>query len=539
MDGNLLYYGDNLDVLQRYVKDESVDLVYLDPPFNSNATYNLLFAQRDGTQAAAQIEAFEDTWIWDTAASAAFHEVVTGGGAVAQVMVALQRLLGERTDMLAYLSMMAPRLLELRRVLKPTGSIYLHCDPAASHYLKLLMDAIFHPTNFRNEIVWKRFNFHADAHRFGRVTDRILFYTASQEYTFNVQRAPFSAAYEAAKFTHVDEAGRRYRLDNLNPPGGRGPVYEFNGVTKAWRVTREHMLELEKEGRVYTGSRVAQLKRYLDELDGQAVHELWNDIPPINPRAKERLGYPTQKPEALLERIIEASSNEEDVVLDPFCGCGTAVAAAEGLNRRWIGIDITYLAVGLIKKRLMEHYPGIHFDVVGAPTTTEDAKVLAESDPYQFQFWVMDLIGAGGSRKEGPDRGIDGRLFFTEGAGEAKEIIVSVKAGRLQPTFVDALLGVLQKEGAEMGALISFNEPTRAMREIAASAGFYESSGWGKFPRLQLRTVTELLAGKDIEYPRTRGANVTYKRAQAKQVSGGDQLALVAEGEPDEPYETP
>ena len=254
--------------------------------------------------------------------------------------------------MQSYLTMMAVRLLEMRRVLKPTGSIYLHCDPTVSHYLKLLMDAIFVAKNFQNEILWKRFNFHADARRFGRVSDTVLFYSNSDSYTFNRQRVPFSNEYVTSKFKHRDENGRRFRLNDLNPPGGRGPIYEFHGVTKPWRYTEDNMRELERQGRIYHKSRIPQLKRYLDELDGQAVHNLWTDISPINPMAKERVGYLTQKPLALLERIINASSNEGDMVLDPFAGCATACVAAEKLGRQWVGIDLSPVAYTLVQERL-------------------------------------------------------------------------------------------------------------------------------------------------------------------------------------------
>ena len=278
-------------------------------------------------------------------------------GLIADEQPAIARLLDASNwahgkGMQSYLTMMAVRLLEMRRVLKPTGSIYLHCDPTASHYLKLLMDAIFVAKKFQNEILWKRFNFHADARRFRRVSDTVLFYSNSDSYTFNRQRVPFSNEYVTSKFKHRDENGRRFRLNDLNPPGGRGPIYEFHGVTKPWRYTEDNMRELERQGRIYHKSRIPQLKRYLDELDGQAVHNLWIDISPINPMAKERVGYPTQKPLALLERIINASSNEGDMILDPFAGCATACVAAEKLGRQWVGIDLSPVAYTLVQERL-------------------------------------------------------------------------------------------------------------------------------------------------------------------------------------------
>jgi DNA modification methylase len=516
-----LYYGDNLPILREYIADESVNLVYLDPPFNSNADYNVLYREHTGGRAAAQVQAFKDTWEWAEAAPTYF-ETVRQGGPVSEALQGFRRLLGD-TPMLAYLAMMAPRLVELRRVLAPTGSLYLHCDSTASHYLKLLLDAIFGPTNFRNEIVWKRFNFHADARRFGRVTDRILFYTKGPDFLFNRLRAPFSDEYVADKFTHVDNDGRRFRLSDLNPPHGRGPVYEFNGVTKPWRFTEDRMLKLAEEGRIYTASRVAQLKRFLDELPGQAVHELWTDIAPINPQAKERLGYQTQKPEALLERIVAASSNEGDTVLDPFCGCGTAIAASQKMGRRWIGIDITHLAITLIKRRLAESFPEAPaYRVIGEPTAVPDAEQLARENPYQFQWWALGLVGArpvADEQRKGADRGIDGRLFFHDDptTGDTKQIVLSVKAGHTGPDHVRDLLGVLDSERAQIGVLISMQPPTKAMRDAAASAGDYHSP-WGRHPRIQLLTVADLLAGRRIDYPPEQQVNVTYRRAPRSRV---------------------
>ena len=338
-----LFVGDNLDVM-RGMNSGSVDLIYLDPPFNSNQNY----AAPIGSAAAGA--AFKDTWTLDDVDLAWHGEIAEAEPALYKIIDAAGLARGK--GMQSYLIMMAVRLLEMRRLLKPTGSVYLHCDDTATHYLKLLMDAVFGAGQFRNSIVWKRFNFHSDARRFGRVSDALLFYSKTDAYRFNRPRVPFSKAYVDTKFTHRDADGRRFRLDNLNPPGGRGPVYEYHGVTKAWRMTKEKMLALEAEGRIYLDSAIPQLKRYLDELDGQAVHDIWDDVPSINPMAKERTGYPTQKPLALLERIIKASSNEGDLVLDPFCGCATAMVAAEKLGRQWVGIDLSPVAETQVKNRL-------------------------------------------------------------------------------------------------------------------------------------------------------------------------------------------
>ncbi|MGN6276322.1 MAG: DNA methyltransferase [Solirubrobacterales bacterium] len=525
-----LFYGDNLDVLQQHVPAQSVDLVYLDPPFNSNANYNVLFAAQDGSRSTAQIKAFGDTWQWDRVAAAAYEDVVERGGEVSRAMRAFRTVLGE-SNMLAYLAMMAPRLVQLHRALKPTGSLYLHCDPTASHYLKLLLDAVFGPQNFRNDIIWKRKagrgETNAAAIRFGVTADNLLFYAKSKKAPFHRQYRESNPDYIAAKFTHEDDDGRRYRRDNLTSPSHRpNLVYEYKGYSpppKGWAVSRERMEEMEAEGRLYfppDKSRRIQRKRYLDELKGETVDSLWDDIPPINSQAAERLGYPTQKPEALLERIIEASTYPGDVVLDPFCGCGTAVAVAERLDRRWVGIDITYLATNLIKSRLVQAFgENVDFSVTGEPTTAEDAAKLAKEDPYQFEAWALGLVGARTTEnKKGADRGVDGRLIFHEKVGgKTREVIISVKAGRVSVRDVRDLRGVVEREDAEIGLLITMNEPTQPMRTEAAAADFYRSGSegvgtWGKHPRIQLLTVAELLEGNRIDMPPLSG-NLTFRRA--------------------------
>lgn len=539
---NTLYYGDNLDVLRRYIADESVDLVYLDPPFKSNQDYNVLFAEQDGSRSAAQIKAFEDTWRWDQAAAAAYQEIVERGGRVSQAMQAFRTFLGD-SDMLAYLAMMAPRLIELRRVLKATGSIYLHCDPTASHYLKMLMDAIFGPVNFVNEIIWKRSSAHSDTKQgskhFGRVSDTILFYSKTDGRTWNPLYSPYDPEYVDRDYRRADPDGRRYRISDLSGPGGAAkgnPYYEVMGVKRHWRYTKEKMEELIRQGRIVQTKpgAVPQYKRYLDEMPGVPVQNIWTDIPVINNRSKEKLDYPTQKPEALLERIIDASSNQGETVLDPFCRCGTAVAVAQRLERQWIGIDITHLAITLIRHRLFAAYAGkAEYDVIGEPVSLPDAKALADEDKFQFQWWALGLVGARPTeQKKGADKGIDGRLYFHDEAegGKTKQIILSVKGGGLKAPDVRDLRGVIEREKAEIGVLLSLEEPTRQMRTEAASAGFYDSPGWNKkYPRLQLLTVVELLGGKRIDYPPSAQVNVTFKKAPRAKGKVTEQLSLAAE----------
>lgn len=534
---NVLYYGDNLDVLRRYVPDASVDLVYLDPPFNSNATYNVLFAEQDGSRSAAQIQAFGDTWRWDQGAARAYEETVEAGDGVARALQAFRTLLGD-SNMLAYLAMMAPRLMELRRVLKPTGSLYLHCDPTASHYLKLILDAIFGPEQFRNEITWKRTNVHSDSKRWSDVSDRLLYYvrSAAGSPTWNTPWTELTAEHVASKYTNVDSDGRRYTLSDMTSPSPRpNMMYEWHGFSSppmGWRYSRETMATLDAEGRIwYPNSREnrPRLKRYLDAARGNLLTDVWTDIDPINSQAKERLGYPTQKPSGLLERIVTASSNPGDVVLDPFCGCGTAIAAAQKLGRRWIGVDVTHLAIGLIKHRLLNTFgPDIigSYTVIGEPTTVQDAAKLAQDDPFQFQAWALGLVGArtAESNKKGADKGIDGRLYFHDDpGGRTKQIIFSVKAGKLHAPYVRDLRGVVDREKADIGILVSFDAPTKLMRTEAASAGFYESP-WGKHPKLQILTIADLLDGKTVDYPRG-AANRTLRQAPRAKAPGAN-LAL-------------
>lgn len=534
LDHNRLFYGDNLTVLREHVQTASVDLVYLDPPFNSRADYNVLFAEKDGTQSTSQITAFEDTWEWNLDAEHAYRQVVESGGPVADAMRAFRTFLGH-SDMMAYLAMMAPRLLELKRVLKPTGSIYLHCDPTASHYLKMLMDGIFGAVNFRSEIIWKRQSAHADAKRYGSVHDTILFYASEGEPTWNSQYQPYDATYVDQYYRYEDEDGRKFMSGDLSAAGlqGGGYKYEWRGITRIWRVPLTTMERLEAERRIfYTRNGIPRIKRYLDESKGMPAQDVWADIESLRSWMIERLGYPTQKPEALLERIIQASSNEGDVVLDPFCGCGTAIAAAQSLNRRWIGIDITHLAIGLIKQRLQDKFGEAiksTYQVFGEPTDLAGARKLAEDDKFQFEAWALSMVGArpSGQVRRGADKGIDGRLFFhDDSSGQSKQIILSVKGGHVEHSHIRDLRGVLDREEAQIGVLITLEPPSKPMLKESASAGFYTSPAFADsaFPRMQILTIEEMLAGSSIAFPRMH--QVTFKQAPRAKGKAGENLTL-------------
>ena len=547
---NKLYYGDNLPVLREYVADQSVDLIYLDPPFNSRQDYNVLFAEKDGSRSASQITAFKDTWEWNEEAARAYEEVVEQGGRVAETIRAFRTLLGG-SDMLAYLSMMAPRLVELRRVLKQNGSIYLHCDETASHYLKLLMDGIFTPYFFKSEITWKRTFSHGNVgSNYGNVSDSILYYTKTKNTVWNQIFTPLNEGYVEKFYRHTDSDGRRWRSVTLRNPAVRPNLqYQYtalNGITykphpNGWSWTFERMRKADEDGLLVYPRKpdgALMMKQYLDVSKGTRLQNLWDDIPPIGAQAQERLGYPTQKPEALLERILKASSNEGDVVLDPFCGCGTTIQVAQKLNRRWVGIDITHLAIGLIKTRLDDTFGQDvrkTYEVIGEPTDVAGAEQLASENKYQFQYWALGLCGARPAEgiKKGADRGIDGRLYFhDDNSGKSKQVIFSVKGGRnIGVSEVRDLIGVLDREQAEIGVYISFAEPTKPMEREAAEAGFYTSSDGSRYPRVQLLTIEDLLEGNARVQRPMHVRDVTFKQAPRSRGQKASNLSLSLGGE--------
>jgi len=509
---NKLYFGDNLDVLRdplRGVGNEVVDLVYLDPPFNSQARYNVLFRSSKNEVATAQAEAFRDTWAWTdhtgrSEAEESYNEIIGRiGGGTARIIEALRSALGE-SDMMAYLVMMAVRLHELRRVLKKTGTIYLHCDPTASHYLKTLMDAIFGFENFRNEISWRRSNPKSHAERnFPNCRDVLLRYTRSGEYTFNRVFASHDPSYVEKAYRYEDEQGRYRLLPLLNPNDDRPNLtYEFLGVKRVWRWTRERMEKAYEDGIVVQLSpgAVPQYKKYLSDSKGRTITNDWDDIPAVSPA--EEIGYPTQKPLALLERIIAASSKPGDIVLDPFCGCGTTIEAAERLKRNWIGIDVAFHAVRIIQDRLegvKDHAP---YEVRGIPADLESARELASRDPYQFQWWANYLVGVHllNEIKKGADRGVDGEIRFKNGPGPWGRVVTSVKGGKVTPAMVRELRGVVDREDAEMGLFICLKRPTEEMAKEAVKAK-YVSTAHGAMPRIQIVSIEGWFDGERPTMP--------------------------------------
>lgn len=551
---NALYYGDNLAVLRESIATDSVDLIYLDPPFNSNANYNVLFKAPSGEQSAAQIEAFEDTWHWNESAERAFDEVVTGAHSDASIMLrAMRSALGEN-DMMAYLAMMAVRLTELYRVLKETGSLFLHCDPTASHYLRVILDALMGADKFRNEIIWKRTGSHNSAKRFGPVHDVILYYVKSDRAVWNKQRQPYDESYKL-KFGKIDAA----RSEGFQDVALTGPGTRQGPSGKAWRgfdptsqgrhwqpasylyekyeektgksladiPFEERLDELDRIGFIYwpRNNGFPRYKQFLSDSPGMAIPDVWTDLDAINSQAQERLHYPTQKPIALLDRILSAASNPNDIVLDPFCGCGTTIHSAQKLGRQWVGIDVTHLAVALIERRLKEAFPGIVYEVHGVPVDHAGARDLAERDKYEFQKWIAAMVGAqpykGG--KKGMDRGIDGYLHFRDADKKPQIAIVSVKGGSIKSGDVRDLKGTMEREKAALGLFLSLNPPTREMEKEAASTGIYETGGL-KVPRLQILTAAQILDGRRPQLP--FGHSEGFRKA-GREKTGGDQESLL------------
>lgn len=523
---NILFYGDNLDILRNRFPSNCIDLIYLDPPFNSKADYNILFKEKSGEQSTAQIQAFSDFWHWNIESKHAYTYLAEKASSeVSDLITSLHGFLGEN-DMFAYLVMMGERLLELQRVLASSGSIFLHCDPTASHYLRILMDGIFGTSNFRNEIVWRRS--HPKGHAFTRFAnnhDVILVYAKNAGQTkWKMSYKDYDPDTIHRFYRLTDESGRAYGLDNLLNPNLNRPnlTYEFKGQTRVWRWTKERMLEEDAKGRIIVprdGKGVPRYKRYLDEQEGIPIDDFWDDIDYV--KGAERLGYPTQKPVELLERIINASTNEGDWVLDPFCGCGTAIIASEKLHRHWVGIDITFLAINLVKGRLRDSFPKADYIVEGEPRDLEAARALAQNR-YQFQWWALFKIDArpvGSTEanprigKKGADEGVDGWLRFVDKAeGHYEKIIVQVKSGHVGVKDIRELRDRVREKRAAMGIFLTLEEPTSEMVKEVNVTEPYVSPLWKhEFPKLQILTIEQLLKG---ERPKTPPTVSLFQEAQ-------------------------
>lgn len=512
---NQLHFGDNLDVL-RSMRAETVDLIYLDPPFNSNANYNVLYGTKRGGASQAQSHAFEDTWKWGRDAQRALNETADRHLEAGALLDAFQKVFAG-SDMMAYLAMMAVRLIEMRRVLKSTGSVYLHCDPTASHYLKVLLDAIFRPVRFVNEIIWKRYGAHSNSSTYGAVHDVLLFYSKGNDLTFNKQYSAYEEDYLKERFKFSDPDGRRWAEQNLANPAVRpNLMYAFpakNGVKydhppNGWKYTLEKMQELDDANRLHYPARDGgrlRMKNYLDERLGVPIQDVWTDISLIGGSSSERLKYPTQKPLTLLERVISASSNKGDVVLDPFCGCGTAIEAAEKLERKWIGIDITYLAIHVIESRLVKAFGEKvkrKYVLFGQPEDASDAMALAGRDWLEFQKWAVMALGGLPKDKPGADGGIDGIIrYHRVGVEQPNRAVVSVKGGiNVGVDAIHKLKSVVDRERAEVGVLVCVDKPTPAMIKEAASAGEVGPKS-KRVSKLQIVTIDMLFRANPLDLP--------------------------------------
>ena len=518
----ILYAADCLDVLhdEDELPSESIDLIYLDPPFNSNSNYNLPFKGRD--KSLKPVEAFTDTWEWTADDNGRLNDmerdprtrslatIVKFAGEVERVRGGR----GRKPSLAAYLINMSLRLLAMRRVLKKTGSIYLHCDTTAGHYLKLLMDSIWGFKNFRNAVVWQRYGSHNDAKKFGRVYDMILFYAKDGKGIWNGDWTELDPDYIRTSYRYQDDRGK-YTTAPLHTGGlsGGGYTYEFRGHTRTWRYSEERMRELESDNRIHQAQKGAgppRRKVYLSESKGKPISNLWTDIKALTGSHKERLGYPTQKPLALLERIIKASSNPGDMVLDPFCGCGTTVHAAESLGRRWMGIDISPFATGLMRERMVDNFPLLAKDDIlirGIPHTIEDAQALAKRDKFEFEKWVCGFIGAEGMFREpgtrGADGGVDGLLkfyrFVPKKVAKAEYAIVQVKGGRVSADAVRALRETVDRLGVTAGVMVCFEQYMRTVENQRSRDSFEDV--FGSYPVIQGYSVEKLLANAPLDLP--------------------------------------
>ena len=526
---NQLFYGDNLEVLRdhRKIRDESVDLCYIDPPFNSKRNYFQIY-NNIGKDDQAQAQAFIDTWTWNDLAIVGFQEItLTRQGdytrQTIELIKGLKAVLGEN-GLLAYLISMTQRVNEIQRVLKPTGSFYLHCDPTASHYLKLMLDSVFCPRggDYLNEIIWPRTNAHNMKTRsYVRSNDTLFFYAKGKEFIWNQPYTGYSQA--QLKRYKPDESGRLYTGQDLTMSGNVSRNFTWRGVkpseNRGWAVSEEQLEKWWNEGMILKKldgkPRLDGLKVYLDEKLGKPVGTNWSDIERIGNTSDERLGYPTQKPEALLERIIQASSNEGDTILDAYCGCGTSVAVAQRLRRNWIGIDITYQSIAVILKRLEDHFGAEIVEAIqlnGIPRDVESARALANKKDdrlrKEFEKWAVMTYSknrATINEKKGADKGIDGIGYFSTGKDTTKRVIFQVKSGKVQRNDISTLNSDRQREDAEIAVLITLEDATKPMRDEAKAVGVFHHDLWNRDdPRIQIVTIREMIQdGKRLDLPLT------------------------------------
>ena len=504
-DNRLLCYGDNLSIMKS-MPDNCIDLIYLDPPFNSQKNYNLLYKNATGLPVPEQVDAFCDTWELDAEKENILREMprIMKEYSVDEWMVDFWRawvnaLKKKDPKLLAYLIYMFVRLLEMRRILKSTGSIYLHCDPTASHHIKILMDGIFGSENFKNEIVWDYSGTSGTVSakkQFPRKHDILFFYSKNnKENFFRIQRREETRTIPELKKAY---AGDYFYCDD----DGFIVWRKIKNLSPAKRFYSKFVKKYKREP-------IDSDKIFI--MKDPIVKSTWSDIFALNPsaRSKERLGYPTQKPIVLLKRIINASCPSNGVVFDPFCGCGTTIFAAHELNakdsatqkRKWIGCDIAVLSIKLIQEVLKRRYgldDNKHYKTIGIPVTVEQAKLLFETDKFQFQHWAVEMSGGFCNTRKTGDKGVDGTVYF-EADADLKSMVISVKGGKIFPKDIRELIGTM-KGNYEMGGFISLEKPSKKMKEEAAELGQYEYKNF-KYDRVQLRTIEELLGGYSFNTP--------------------------------------
>jgi len=534
---NTLYYGDNLSWMDHWGVEEIADLIYLDPPFNSNEDYNILFGL-GGNGTPAQMRAFEDTWRWGHKAAEDRDTALQLGGSLANAIEAFEKLF-PASPMLAYLCHLAPRLHKLHGLLKQRGSIYLHCDDTAGPHIKLLMDAVFGPENYRNLVIWRRATSHNDASRFGRIADLILFYSKGSDPYWNGDAiaTPKSSKEIAASYPSQDDRGR-FRADNLTGPLHGAPKsspstmpwrdYDVHAMGRCWSVPKTgHYATYIEQHFIPNYKKIKGVHDRLDRLDeARLIYHpkkgRWPGLkryasadrsnPPQNiileptgftnfNKGKEYLGYPTQKPEALLRKLIDAACPPRGLVLDPYCGCGTAIHVAQQTSRAWIGIDITHLAIGIIEHRFSERL-NLRPRVVGQPQDMQGARDLFDRDPFQFEAWAVSRIpGIIPNEIQSGDRGVDGRGYAPEG-DRRHLVLVQVKGGKsVSPATVRELRGTMARENARLGILIVMDDKvlTRGARKEMAQ-GTVNISG-AKYNLMQEWTIQDFFDGKRPELP--------------------------------------
>jgi len=504
---NYLYYGDNIDILRNKIEKESIDLCYIDPPFNSKRNYNQIY-NNIGKEDKAQTMAFVDTWEWDDVAIKGFNEIQGGSfpPKVADLLVGFQKILGNGS-LLAYLTSMTLRINEIQRVLKNTGSFFLHCDPTASHYLKLICDAVFcsQGGDFLNEIVWCYKSRPQSKKYFGKKHDIIFWYSKSSDYYFDWKSVVRSLSESTKKkYRLIDKKGRLYRLQGRGITGS--PIKSAKDVDQKWELTNPELV----------------VRDYLDKKVGVALEDWWY-IEIINQSAKERLGYPTQKPLELLKRIIKCTTKEGDIVLDCYCGCGTTVDAAEELKRKWIGVDITYNSISLIEYRLMNTYNNdVNYKLFGIPRDIESAKALAErsdSTRKEFEKWAILTFTKNRAminEKKGGDGGIDGRARIHD-KDEWKDVLFSVKSGKYTIDMVRAFRDTITSNNAICGFMIVMEKPTKGMIQISKEMGNYKGTYVKEIPKMQFIMVSDII-DMTAEYPFLEFTMDVIKKAEKKEI---------------------